>query len=246
MVRLFRSPKPAEKPRLPDGIRIYAFGDIHGRADLLSDLLGVIDQDMARSPPVRAIEVFLGDYIDRGPDSRGVLDLLLRRSKQRETVFLRGNHEAVLLEMLQGSPRLIDWRQFGLTETLRSYGLRPSLSPTMEEQMALRSELSQRIPEEHLTLLRSLPLSFACGDFFFVHAGIRPGIPLDEQSEEDLLWIRKDFLDSNRNFGKYIVHGHSPVMQPDIRPNRINIDTGAYATGNLTLLTIERSSLLAL
>jgi serine/threonine protein phosphatase 1 len=246
MVRLFRSRKIAEKPRLPEGLRIYAFGDIHGRADLLSDLLGVIDQDMARSPPLRAIEVFLGDYIDRGPASREVLDILIRRRSLRETVFLRGNHEAFLLEMLEGSPRFVDWRRFGLTETLRSYGLRPSLSPTAEEQMTLRRELSQCMPEEHLALLRTLPLSFACGDFFFVHAGIRPGIPLNEQAEEDLLWIRRDFLESNRNFGKYIVHGHSPVLQPDIRPNRINIDTGAYATGNLTLLTIEGSSLLAL
>jgi serine/threonine protein phosphatase 1 len=246
MLRLLRSRKRVKKPELPDGIRIYAFGDIHGRADLLEQMLTVIDVDLARSPVKRPIEVYLGDYIDRGPHSSATLDLLIERSRNRETVFLKGNHEAYFLEVLSDPTKLEDWRQFGGLQTLISYGLRPSLNPDKAEQVKLIKTLAESLPERHLKFLESLKPSFACGDFFFVHAGVRPGIPLNEQHESDLLWIRNEFLDSNEKFGKFIVHGHTPVAEPDIRPNRINIDTGAYATGKLTLLTIQGSSMLAL
>ena len=234
------------KPRLPDGVRVYAIGDVHGRADLLQQLLTVIDVDLERSRPERAIQVFLGDYVDRGPNSRAVLDLLIERSRSHETVCLKGNHEVFLLDVLDDPVRLQDWRHYGGLLTLMSYGVTPTMNPTPEEQVELMEGLKRAIPPEHLAFLQQLPSSFACGDFFFVHAGVKPGVPLDRQREEDLLWIRDEFLNSDERFGKYVVHGHTPVSAPDIRPNRINIDTGAYATGNLTLLTIQGDSLLAI
>ena len=234
------------KPRLPDGLRIYAIGDVHGRADLLQSLLTVIDVDLDRSAPERAIQVFLGDYIDRGPDSRGVLDILMRRCRSYETVCLKGNHEAFLLEVLKDPSRLQDWRHYGGLLTLLSYGVTPTVNPNPEQQVELIDALERALPPEHKAFIERLPTSFTCGDFFFVHAGVRPGIPLDRQREQDLLWIRDEFLNSEDKFGKYIVHGHTPVNNPDIRPNRINIDTGAYATGNLTLLSIQGDSLMAI
>jgi serine/threonine protein phosphatase 1 len=142
--------------------------------------------------------------------------------------------------------KLEDRRQFGGLQTLMSYGIQPSLNPDVAEQVRLIKKLNKAMPARHLKFLRSVMPSFVCGDFFFVHAGVRPVIPLKEQHESDLLWIREDFLDSTAQFGKFIVHGHTPVREPDIRPNRIKIDTGAYATGNLTLLRIQGSSMLAL
>jgi serine/threonine protein phosphatase 1 len=242
MLRFLRSRRTAKQPRLPDGIRVYAVGDIHGRADLLKQVFTLIDADLARTPVNRSIEVYLGDYVDRGPHSGDTLDLLIERSHIRESVFLKGNHEAYLLEVLRDPTKLEDWRQFGGLETLMSYGINPDAA----EQIELIRKLFKAMPGRHLKFLRSLTPSFVCGDFFFVHAGVRPGIPLKEQQESDLLWIREDFLDSEKNFGKFIVHGHTPVREPDIRPNRINIDTGAYATGNLTLLRIQGSSMLPL
>jgi serine/threonine protein phosphatase 1 len=246
MLSRLRARKVVRPPRLPEGVRIYAFGDIHGRADLLQEMLTVIDADLARSPVDRAIEVFLGDYIDRGPHSAHTLDLLIERGRRRETVFLKGNHEAYFLEVLRDPAKLDDWRRFGGLQTLMSYGIHPTLHPDAAERNELIRRLREALPVEHLSFLEGLKPSFVCGDFFFVHAGVRPGIPLREQQESDLLWIRSEFLDSVENFGKYIVHGHTPVQEPDIRPNRINIDTGAYATGNLTLLTIQGSSMLPL
>lgn len=234
------------KPRLPDGVRVYAIGDVHGRADLLQSLLTVIDADLARSAPERAIQVFLGDYVDRGPDSRAVLDLLIARSRSHETVCLKGNHEIFLLEVLKDPARLQEWRHYGGLLTLVSYGITPTMNPSAEQQVELIEGLKRALPAEHLTFLQQLPSSFTCGDFFFVHAGVKPGVALERQKDEDLLWIREEFLNSEDRFGKYIVHGHTPVSAPDIRPNRINIDTGAYATGNLTLLTIQGDSLLAI
>jgi serine/threonine protein phosphatase 1 len=193
----------------------------------------------------RSIEVYLGDYIDRGPYSGHTLDLLVERGQHREAVFLKGNHEAYFLEVLRDPGKVDDWRQFGGLQTLMSYGVQPSLNPDAAERIELIRKLNEAVPATHLSFLRALKPSFVCGDFFFVHAGVRPGIPLSEQQEADLLWIRNDFLNSEENFGKYIVHGHTPVREPDVRPNRVNIDTGAYATGNLTLLRIEGSTMLA-
>jgi calcineurin-like phosphoesterase family protein len=245
MFGFLRSRQSLRPPQLPEGIRIYAFGDIHGRADLLTQMFAEIDADLGRSPADRPIEIYLGDYIDRGPHSGHTLDLLVERSQGRETVFLKGNHEAYFLEVLRDPSKVSDWRQFGGLQTLMSYGIQPTLSPDPAEQAELVRMLNEALPSEHLSFLRDLKPSFVCGDFFFVHAGVRPGIPLHEQQESDLLWIRNEFLDSEENFGKFVVHGHTPVRAPDVRPNRINIDTGAYATGNLTLLRIEGNTMLA-
>jgi serine/threonine protein phosphatase 1 len=244
MFGFLRSRRSSRQPQLPEGVRIYAFGDIHGRADLLKQMFTEIDADLVRSPVSRPIEVYLGDYIDRGYYSAQTLDVLLERSHDRETVFLKGNHEAYFLEVLRDPSKVDDWRQFGGLQTLMSYGIQPSLNPSAAEQIELIRMLNEVLPPKHLSFLRDLKPSFVCGDFFFVHAGVRPGIPLSEQQEADLLWIRNDFLDSEENFGKFIVHGHTPVREPDVRPNRVNIDTGAYATGNLTSLKIEGSTML--
>jgi serine/threonine protein phosphatase 1 len=241
MLGFLRSRRVVKPPRLPEGIRVYAVGDIHGRSDLLQKTFAAIDADIAQHPVNRPIEVFLGDYVDRGPDSAHTLDLLIERGLSRETVFLKGNHETFLLEVLRDPTKLDEWRQFGGLQTLMSYGVQPTLDPSSVERADLIRALTEAMPGGHLRFLESLKPSFVCGDFFFVHAGVRPGIPLKEQQENDLLWIRNEFLDSNEDFGKFIVHGHTPVPKPDIRPNRINIDTGAYATGNLTLLTIQGS-----
>jgi serine/threonine protein phosphatase 1 len=246
MRRFWRSNKGNAKPQLPYGVRVYAIGDIHGHADLLNQMLKVIDADLAYSMPPDPIHVFLGDYVDRGPDSSKTLDLLIQRSRTHKSIFLKGNHEAFMLEVLGDSSKVEDWRRFGGLQTMISYGLQPSHNPDAEEQADLVRRLAAALPDSHLKFLQRLQPKFICGDFCFVHAGVRPGIPLDEQQEVDLLWIRDEFLESKENFGKYVVHGHTPVSAPDIRPNRINIDTGAYATGNLTLLTIEGSSMLAL
>jgi serine/threonine protein phosphatase 1 len=246
MPRFWRRFKGKAGPRLPDGVRIYAMSDIHGCADLLSQMFTVIDADLERSRPKHPIQAFLGDYVDRGRDSRHTLDLLIERSRKHQCVFLKGNHEAYLLEVLRDPSKLQDWRQFGGLQTLMSYGLRPSLNPGAAERVELIHRLTAAMPKSHLQFLQHLKPKFSCGDFFFVHAGVRPGIPLANQQEADLLWIRDEFLQSEEDFGKYIVHGHTPVRQPDIRHNRVNIDTGAYATGNLTLLSIEGSRMLAL
>jgi diadenosine tetraphosphatase ApaH/serine/threonine PP2A family protein phosphatase len=243
---LMRSRSQLKQPRLPEGVRVYAFGDIHGRSDLLKKMFTKIDADIAENPVDRPVEVFLGDYIDRGPDSAHTIDLLLERSLYSETVFLRGNHEAFFLEVLRDPAKVDLWRQLGGLQTLMSYGVRPRLNPNTADQASLINQLMQIMPADHLRFLQNLKPFFVCGDFFFVHGGVRPGIPLREQEESDLLWIRNEFLDSDENFGKYIVHGHTPVEKPDIRSNRINIDTGAYATGNLTLLRIQGTKILPL
>jgi diadenosine tetraphosphatase ApaH/serine/threonine PP2A family protein phosphatase len=237
----FRSATPRKKarPRVPAGFRVYAVGDIHGRADLLEVLLGRIDADLMKNPIPRSIQVFLGDYIDRGPESRQVLDQLVARKTAHQTVFLRGNHEALLTEFILNPTILKDWQRLGGLETLMSYGIVPLLNPSPAGRIELAAALDQALTETHRQFLSDLELSFTFGDYFFVHAGVRPGIPLAKQREEDLLWIRQDFLHYENDFSKIIIHGHTPVPQPEMRANRINIDTGAYATGQLTCLVLE-------
>ena len=188
---------------------------------------------------LRPVEIFLGDYVDRGPASREVLELLFARSRSHETVMLRGNHEAMFLEFF-GKPEILDnWRQYGGLQTLISYGLKPSIKPTVDEQRELAENLTIKVPRLHRKFIADMPASFACGDFFFVHAGVRPGVALKDQKEEDLLRICDEFLLHERDFEKLIVHGHTPVREPEVPANRINIDVGAYATGKLACLVIE-------
>jgi serine/threonine protein phosphatase 1 len=226
-------------PTTPDGVRIYAIGDVHGRADLLSQVLMGIDADMAAYPAHRAVHVFLGDYIDRGRHSRQVLDMLIARGRHHHMVCLKGNHETYVRDFLRDPAVLDQWRHFGGLETLVSYGITPSINADEREQHALAEAFGRALPHSHRHFLSNLKTSFACGDYFFAHAGVRPGIALSKQHENDLLWIRDDFLFHEDGFGKIIIHGHTPVKEPDIRPNRINIDTGAYATGRLTCLVLE-------
>lgn len=241
MMRIaFKSPtRKPRRPRTPVGVRIYAVGDIHGRADLLEDALKRIDTDLANNPTSVSVEVFLGDYIDRGPESRRVLDQLVARKRTHQTVFLKGNHETFLMDFIVDPTILGAWERLGGLQTLMSYGVVPSINSDRFSQVRLAADLDRTLPESHRVFLAALKSSFTCGDFFFVHAGVRPGIPLAKQKEEDLLWIRDDFLVCEDDFSKIIVHGHTPVRQPDIRPNRINIDTGAYVTGQLTCLRLE-------
>jgi serine/threonine protein phosphatase 1 len=212
---------------------------VHGRADLLTPLLSQIEVDIALHPISRPIVVFLGDYIDRGPSSREVLDVLTNNDRTFEMIFLKGNHESFLLKFLENSEILDEWRQCGGLETLVSFGIKPPINPAPHERARLARSLSNVLTEAHRRLLEMLKLTFVCGDFLFVHAGVRPQVSIEDQHEDDLLWIRDDFLLWDREFEKIIVHGHTPVREPDVRSNRINIDTGAFATGRLTCMTIE-------
>lgn len=226
-------------PRLPDGVRVYAVGDIHGRVDLLEQLLKSVDEDLKRTPVPQSVEVFLGDYVDRGPASRQVLDLLIEREKRHRTIFLKGNHETLLTGFIASPVTLGDWQRLGGLETLMSYGLKPLINADARTQLELANAFDEALPASHRKFLSGLKPWFTCGDYFFVHAGVRPGIALEKQREADLLWIRHEFLLCEDNFGKIVVHGHTPVLQPDIRSNRINIDTGAFATGRLSCLILE-------
>lgn len=229
-------------PLSPPDLRIYAVGDIHGRLDLLDELLSRIDADIAARPTRRPIYVFLGDYIDRGTSSRGTIDRLIDHSQTRECVFLKGNHELIALKCLSDRSLFDQWMRLGGVETLMSYGVvapPPGGKPIVELQAAFHHAL----PQAHLRFFRDLQPSFACGDFFFAHAGVRPGVELSRQIENDLLWIRDEFLSSDEDFGKIVIHGHTPTLEVEVEPNRINIDTGAFATGRLTCLVIEDQSL---
>jgi diadenosine tetraphosphatase ApaH/serine/threonine PP2A family protein phosphatase len=218
--------------------RLYIIGDIHGRLDLLNRLIDRIGRD-AQHYDGANVAVTLGDYVDRGPDSRGVINRLLNNPFPGEYVALKGNHEALFEKFLKEPDIGSYWRQLGGLETLHSFGVpvKPLMTGKKFEDAAeqLRSALST----DELKFLKSLKTSFAIDRFFMCHAGVRPGVPLDHQREEDLLWIRDDFLRSDADFGKIIVHGHTPIESPEFRPNRINIDTGAFATGRLTCLVVE-------
>jgi serine/threonine protein phosphatase 1 len=241
--KMFKPRRISAPPILPEGMRIYAVGDIHGRADLLRQLFSRIDEDVNENPAAQAIEVFLGDYIDRGQDSAAVLDLLIERGLTRRICCLKGNHESFLFEFLDNPGVFKFWAQFGALPTLASYGVAPTTNPGPKEQAELSASLRAALPESHRAFLARLKPSFTCGDFFFVHAGVRPRVSLSCQREEDLLWIRDAFLSHTDPFEKMIVHGHSPVKEPEVRKNRINIDTGAYATGRLTCLKLEGGTL---
>jgi serine/threonine protein phosphatase 1 len=227
------------KPRVPDKMRVYAIGDVHGRADLLVQLLRRIDADLKANPIAQPIQVFLGDYIDRGPDSREVLALLVARRRNHTMLYLKGNHETYIAQVLSDPSVLSEWNRIGGIYTLLSYGVTPSMSDDPKARKDVAEAFGRALPNSHRQFMQGLALSFTCGDFFFAHAGVRPGIPLRRQRQQDLLWIRDDFLSYEEDFGKVVVHGHTPTNLPDIRANRINIDTGAYATGQLTCLVLE-------
>lgn len=226
---------------MPEGELIYAVGDIHGRSDLLAKLLFQIEVDAATRRAAKKQLVFLGDYVDRGPDSRGVVDILLHRLPADFSAhFLKGNHEALLLAFLADAERLDLWRLNGGSATMASYGVDvDELDTTHAPPRAWREAFASVLPLAHLDFLRYLELKISVADYLFVHAGVRPGVPLDAQREADLIWIRDAFLDSSESFGKIVVHGHTPVREPVVRPNRIGIDTGAVFSGRLTALRLQ-------
>lgn len=232
---------PSGEAGLPEGLRIYAVGDIHGRDDLLAELHERILADAASAPSATNILIYLGDYIDRGLQSRQVLDRLTGgRLPGFEHVFLKGNHELAMLQFLGDAAFGKTWKYYGGLETLHSYGVQELTrtdDPAAFERA--REHLLDRLPEAHRHFLETLEISREFGGYFFAHAGVRPGIALHRQIEEDLLWIREEFLQSGASFGKIVVHGHTPNEEVVIRPNRIGIDTGAYMTGVLTALVLE-------
>ena len=218
--------------------RLYVIGDIHGRLDLLNRIIVALHRDVEAYGP-NALTVTLGDYIDRGIASRGVLDRLVENPFPTPYVALKGNHEELLERFLVNPAVGKHWRSLGGPETLHSYGV-PVSGFMMGKNFAEAADrLRDAIPAEHMSFLRSLKTSLTHGKYFLCHAGVRPGVPLESQQEEDLLWIRGEFLSSKMDFGKIIVHGHSPVSEPHVLPNRINIDTGAFATGRLTCVVLE-------
>jgi serine/threonine protein phosphatase 1 len=227
-------------PRVPAGRRAYAVGDIHGRLDLLDDLLRRIEADNAKRPPARVAIIFLGDLIDRGPQSAQVVERLRRyRPTFAKTVFLMGNHEEVLLRILSGETGILaDWLRFGGAECARSYGMDPEKMETGGGTSAVK-RLLEAIPKEHAMFLESFVDTASFGKYLFVHAGIRPGVPLSHQQPQDLRWIRLPFLDDETDHGYVVVHGHTITEAVDERKNRIGLDTGAYRTGVLTALGLE-------
>lgn len=230
---------PATAGRRSDAAREpvrYAVGDIHGRADLLGPLLRLIEADIASSDGPPPLLVFLGDYVDRGADSSGVIDILLSGAPRgAECVFLKGNHEAAMMDFILGKPGSRAWLSHGGLDTLVSYGVEPPFLGAGDEQVqAARRALLEAIPFEHHRFLGGLRDFYCAGPFLFAHAGMNPERSLVDQTERDLLWIREPFLSDRKPLPYRVVHGHTPVAEPHVDDRRIGVDTGAYATGILT------------
>lgn len=245
--RLFKSKSKAAAnaapltPRVPDGRTVWAVGDVHGRLDLLKPLVDGIVAD-ARAGSGETEVVFLGDYIDRGPDSRGVLLYLagLRDEPGLRWRFLKGNHEEAMLRFIDEPPFGQDWCTYGGGETLQSYGLKePQIRHRAEAWTAVARDLDHRLSPVERTFLEGLELSVSEGDYFFAHAGARPGELLERQTERDLMWIRNSFLDSDHVFAKVVVHGHTPAPEVHCDHRRIGIDTRANESGVLSALRLE-------
>jgi len=227
----------------PPDSRIYAVGDIHGRWDLLERLLRLIGEDARRSRATRRVLVFLGDYVDRGPQSAAVVETLCNGPPDQPQwqgfrwICLKGNHEDAMLQFADGRSDGHGWMAFGGCATIESYSGRrcpPAAGPD-----CLRDQLLERLPDRHRRFLSGLPIHHSEGDYLFVHAGLRPGVPLAEQTPDDMMWIRDEFLSSTADHGRMVVHGHTIVTDPEIHANRIAVDTGAYASERLTALVVE-------
>jgi serine/threonine protein phosphatase 1 len=235
-----RSKRETMQPTVPEGQRLYAIGDIHGRLDLLDNLIEQIGHDNAQRGPAETTRIFLGDLVDRGPDSKGVIERLMEvRRSDPHAVFLKGNHEEIFINAVRGDRRSAALlNRVGGRETVLSYGMSGA-----EYDNADLGELTKLmavyVPAAHVHFLDAFEDWHVRGDYLFVHAGIRPGVSLDEQKASDLRWIRREFLDWRESHGRIVVHGHSITTEIDEQPNRIGIDTGAFATGRLTALGIE-------
>lgn len=226
--------------RVPDGLRVYAVGDIHGRLDLLDSLLFRIESDERARGHAKTQLIFLGDLVDRGPDSAGVVRRALELSRSGRSVrFLLGNHEEVFLKALDGSVEALRFFvKIGGRSTILSYGFTED-EYTALDYPDLLTTLRARVPEEHVAFLKSFENQVRIGDYLFVHAGVRPRIPFEEQTGGDLRWIRSEFLEFRGSHGAIVVHGHTISDEVEERPNRIGIDTGAFASGRLTALGLE-------
>jgi serine/threonine protein phosphatase 1 len=232
----------SKSPAGPRGRRAYAIGDVHGCLDLLDRLLSRIESEIEADPHPKTSIVFLGDVVDRGPASAEVIERLRTYTNPHATAhFIMGNHEEVMLRVIDGEADMLpSWLRFGGSATLRSYGLDPrTLAKQPKEEVV--AVIRDTIPDTHREFLASFADSISFGDYLFVHAGIRPGVDLAEQSQSDLRWIRDPFLDDLTDHGFIVVHGHTISNNVDVTSNRIGIDTGAYSTGVLTALAIEGS-----
>jgi len=233
------------EPRVPRGTRVYAVGDIHGRLDLLEILHHAILEDAQTADGLKKILIHLGDYIDRGPDSFGVVERLIRAPLEGfVSINLKGNHEDFLLRFLKEkkmqSSLLDAWYMNGCAETLLNYGIDiHGRTDWNLEADTIREKLAEAVPESHKKFFKSLKLRHTIGDYLFVHAGINPEIPLSRQKNGDLLWIRDRFLNHPGPFGKIVVHGHTIFARPEVHDHRIGIDTGAYYSNHLTCLVLE-------
>jgi serine/threonine protein phosphatase 1 len=237
--KLKKRPATGTAPCIPEGQRVYCIGDIHGSVGLLERLHGMILEDAEGFEGTRHV-VYLGDYVDRGEHTKQVLDLLLEAPLPGfEPVYLQGNHEQIMLAFIEYPEMTASWLNFGGREALNSYGIRLAHVPSRHEVFELSRRLDRALPDSHREFLQNGLEHWQCGGYYFVHAGIRPGVALEHQLQEDKLWIRDEFLDSRKDHGAIVVHGHSIVQEPDFQPNRIGIDTGAFRSGVLTCLVLE-------
>jgi serine/threonine protein phosphatase 1 len=227
-------------PLLDDGLRVYAIGDVHGRLDLLERMHGLIAAELTVRPIPRAVVVHLGDYVDRGPQSAGVVERLLGTPiRGAEVVCLKGNHEDCLLQFLDGGDGGATFLHYGGLETMASYGVEAEALADRGDFHRLAVAFAAQLPSRHRDFYETLAHSHQIGGYFFCHAGVRPGVPLARQTDHDLIWIREPFLASPADHGKVIVHGHTPVDAVESLPNRINVDTGAVFTGRLSAVVLE-------
>lgn len=231
-----RETQSASRAAVPPDHFVVAIGDLHGRLDLLEQLWTKIDATSRLSAARQRTLIFIGDYVDRGLQSAQLVERLLDGFPGFDTVYLKGNHDETLLQFLKDPGIGEAWRNFGGLETLRSYGVTHAAGKSWAQT---RGEFASVLPKTHEAFFKNLRLYHVIGDYIFVHAGLKPRVPLAEQRESDLLWIREEFLESPVNFGRVVVHGHTPADAPEIRNNRIGIDTGAYLTGNLTAVVLE-------
>ena len=224
----------------PEGIRVYAIGDVHGRLDLLTGMHSAIREEIERDGFADWRIVHLGDYVDRGPESKGVLDFLIdQQAGDPRIITLAGNHDVGFLDFLAEPDINGLFVNCGGDATSLSYGVAADFRDSV--RMAFNhAELAQAVPAAHTSFLRSLGFSASFGDFFFCHAGVQPGVPLEAQVPDDLVWIRERFLRHSGLHPKVVVHGHTPHREPEVMANRVNVDTLAYASGVLTALVIDR------
>ena len=225
-------------PDSDENTLLYVIGDIHGRLDLLEPLIDAIHHD-AGSRGAGSLTVTVGDYIDRGPDSRAVIDRLMANPFPGRYVALKGNHEAAMLSFLDDPETGEIWWRNGAAATLRSFGVPVSDSYGPSDFVRAQQALLAALTPEEVRFLTSLRPALSVDPYFICHAGVRPGVPLERQREQDLFWIREEFLNSGMDFGRIVVHGHTPVRAPEVMPNRINVDTGVIVCGCLTCVVLE-------